>query len=315
MQKILVTGGLGFIGSHFTRLLVADGCLPVIISRCSLVSDVRRLRGIDKDKFKVYIGDICNSGLCEEIINRNNIDIIVNFAAETHVDRSIAGSDGFIHSNVVGAHCLFELARRYDLKTVQVSTDEVYGSIEKGAFTEEDRLNPSNPYSATKAAADLLAVSYYKTYGLDICITRSCNNYGEYQYPEKFTPKMILNAVNGRPLTVYGNGKNVREWMHVTDNCTAIKIVMEKGKKGEIYNIGSGEERSNNEIAGMLSGRFGAEIEYIEDRPGHDNRYSVECGKIKETLGWKPLMKFEDGMELTIQHYIIENDNLYRGWK
>ncbi len=307
MNNILVTGACGFIGSHFVNLLESAGSVPVIIDKMTYAADVNRIGGIEKHEKRLYIGDICNRTLCEQIIKRHSIDTIVNFAAETHVDRSIDNSDEFMHSNVMGVHALLELARKNDLRVIQISTDEVYGSIMKGSFVESDRLNPGNPYSASKASADLLVLSYHKTYGLPVVITRSTNNYGPGQFPEKFIPKMITDAMAGKPLSVYGNGENVRNWLYVKDNCDAIKLVMECGSSGEIYNIGGANEMSNNHVAKIISLRFNVPISYITDRAGHDFRYSVCYDKIQRELGWKPHTSFIQGLNQTIQHYTEYN--------
>lgn len=306
MQNILVTGGLGFIGSHYVRLLHRSGYDVIIIDRMSYAADINRIKDIvnelDIDN-KLYIVDICDNQLYQ-IIERHNIDCIVNFAASTHVDRSIENSRDFIYDNFIGVHNLLEMCRKYDLRVVQVSTDEVYGSIKKGSFKETDILSPGNPYSATKASADLLCLSYYNTYKSDIVITRSSNNYGPFQYPEKFIPRMIALGNEGKPLTIYGDGTNVRDWLYVEDNCIGIKLVMEKGKNGEIYNIAGENEFANNWIAKMISTKFNIPIEYIVDRPGHDFRYSINCDKIKKELGWKSEISFEKGLEKTIDLYI-----------
>ncbi len=303
-KTVLVTGGCGFIGSHFVKLLVLSGYIPAVLDKMTYAADPSRLKinGSPFNSKRLYMGDICDKNLCEEIIKNHDIDIIVNFAAETHVDRSIVDSSEFMHSNILGVQVLLDLSRKHDLKMIQVSTDEVYGSTEVGSFKETDRLNPSNPYAASKASADLLALSYYKTYGLRVIVTRSTNNYGPYQHPEKFIPKMITDAMAGKPLSVYGDGKNVRDWLYVGDNCEAIKVVMDHGSTGEIYNIGAGNELPNNEVAKIISNRFKIPVRYVTDRPGHDLRYSVSFRKIFENLGWKPAKNFYIGLDETINH-------------
>jgi len=309
MNNVLVTGACGFIGSHFVKSHFVSGFNPVIVDKMTYAADVNRIGGVntyDENGLYIkglYIGDICDRTLCEQIIKKHSINTIVNFAAETHVDRAIADSSEFMNSNILGVHTLLELARKHDLRFVQVSTDEVYGSIEQGSFAETDRLNPGNPYSASKAGADLLTLSYYKTYGLPVVITRSTNNYGPFQHPEKFIPKMITDAMAGKPLAVYGDGENIRNWLYVTDNCQAIKLVMEHGKSGEIYNIGGANEMTNNQVAKIISLRFNVPITYIADRAGHDFRYSVCYDKIEKELGWKPCIPFMQGLNQTIQHY------------
>jgi len=309
-ENILVTGGTGFIGSHFVKLIMSYGYHPIIIDKFTYASDINRLKGIENDIYignRLYVGDICDYKLVSKIIKDHNIDTIVNFAAETHVDNSIKNSDDFIHSNIEGVYSLLEISRKFGLKLVQISTDEIYGSIENGSFRETDRLNPSNPYSASKASADLLVLSYYKTYGLPIIITRSSNNYGPFQNPEKFVPKMITDAINKKPLSVYGNGENIRDWLYVEDNCIAIKLVMERGNIGEIYNIGGGNELTNNQVAKIISDKFNIPIKYVADRPGHDLRYSIDCSKIKKELCWCPIKSFDIGIKETINHYRLNH--------
>jgi len=305
-SNILITGGLGFIGSWYVKLLAREGYYHVVIDKNTYAADINRIKGNDyEDEIyignRLYIGDICDRELVETIIQKHDINVIVNFAAETHVDRSIADSSEFIHSNILGVHVLLELVRKNDLKIVQISTDEVYGSITKGSFEENDRLNPGNPYSATKASAELLTLSYHKTYGLPIVITRSSNNYGPWQFPEKFIPKMIQDAKQGKYLSVYGNGENIRDWLYVKDNCDAIMRVMEHGTSGEIYNIGGCNEMTNNQVAQIISKKLNSPIVYVPDRPGHDMRYSIDCSKIQREMGWKPITPFEDGIDKIIQ--------------
>lgn len=304
-ENILVTGAIGFIGSHFTKLLSKEGYHPVILDKKTYASDIRRIEDI-KNNVSLYIGNICDNELIENIIQKHDIDTIVNFAAETHVDNSIKNSEEFITSNIVGAHILLEACRKNDIrKFIQISTDEVYGSSDNPySFREYDVLKPSNPYSSSKASADLLALSYCRTYDLYICITRSSNNYGPWQNQEKFIPRMIKLAMDGKSLEIYGNGKNVRDWIYVTDNCRGIKAIMDKGEKGGIYNICGGNERSNNQIATIISKKFGVDIKYIKDRPGHDFRYSISDDKIRERFEWRPKVEFEDGINDTIAWYI-----------
>lgn len=305
-MNILVTGTYGFIGSHFLRLLVDQGYEPVGLGRRTSVGDKRRLENIDKDKYKDYEGDICDYKLMKSIIKENEINTIVNFGASTHVDNSIKDSKPFIHSNIEGVQNLLDIARKKDIRFCQISTDEVYGSTkyDDEVFKETDRLNPGNPYSATKASADLLVLSYFKTHGLDTVITRSSNNYGPWQHNEKFIPRMIYLAMQGKDLELYGNGNNVRDWLYVDDNCQAIKKVIEKGRTGDIYNISSYEEKTNNEVAEIIAKRFGVGIKYIEDRKGHDFRYSISCNKVMEELKWEAEVLFEEGIEKTIDFYM-----------
>lgn len=304
LKNILVTGAYGFIGSHYAKLLVDNGYNVIVLDKLTYAGDQRRLDGV---KHKSYIGDICENKLLTKIIEDNDINIIVNFAAETMVDKSIENGYQFVHSNIVGVYTLLDIMRKKDLdKMIQISTDECYGSILKGSFKENDKLNPGNPYSGSKSAADLLCLSFWNTYKVPVTITRSSNNYGQFQDVEKFIPKMISLAMQDKDLEVYGDGKNVRDWLWVEDNCEAIKSVMEKGRKGEIYNIGANNEITNNQVAKIIADRFKVPINYIKDRPGHDFRYSIDCTKIKEELGWKPVTKFEDGLDKTIDWYIKE---------
>jgi dTDP-glucose 4,6-dehydratase len=309
-KNILVTGAMGFIGSYYARLLSQKGYYPTIIDKMTYAADVNRIKGIEDEIYigdRLYVGDICNRELVQDIINKHDINVIVNFAAETHVDNSIKDSREFVKSNFEGVQILLDLCRENDIeKYVQISTDEVYGSAERWSFDENEKLSPGNPYSACKAAADLLCLAYWNTYQLPIVVTRSSNNYGPYQHTEKYIPKMITNAIHGKPLLIYGDGENVRDWLYVKDGVKAIKLVMEKGKIGEIYNIGGGKELTNNYVATCIAERFGVEIEYIEDRKGHDKRYSVNCDKIKDELGWKPVKKFEEGLNDTIRYYVEE---------
>ncbi len=303
IQNILVTGAEGFIGSRYARLLYKYGYNIFILDKRTYTADKRRVGDI---KCKLFVGDINDKQVVQYIIKDNNIDTIVNFAAETHVDRSIEDSSQFVHSNIAGVQNLLEIVRSHNnnLRFVQIGTDEVYGSVEEGSFIETDKLNPGNPYSACKAAADLLCLSYVNTYGLDICITRSCNNLGEDQDTEKLIPKCIINGKKRESLKIYGDGSNIRQWIYVKDNCLGIKVVMEKGKPGEIYNIGTDLYMTNNQIAHMISKRFNVPIEYIIDRQGHDRRYSIDYSKIKTELGWRPVTTFDDALEKTIIFYI-----------
>lgn len=305
MQSVLITGGLGFIGSSYAKLLSKEGYAPVIIDNNTYAADIHRLKDNENLLNNIYIGNICDKKLIRKIITEHhNIDTVVNFAAETMVDRSIKDSTLFIHSNIVGVQELLDLCRKFDLRFIQISTDEVYGSTtyDDQAFKETDRLNPGNPYAASKASADLLTLSYHNTYGLDCCITRSSNNFGEYQDIEKFIPRMITLAIEGKDLEIYGDGSNVRDWLWVKDNCEAIKLVMEKSQSGEIYNIGAGNEFTNNQIANLISNKFNVGIKYIEDRKGHDYRYSVNFNKIMR-LGWDTKTTFKYGIEKTIEWY------------
>ena len=303
-MKILVTGGLGFIGCNFVRYM-ADKAEIIVIDALKYGSNENNLKGLD---YKFVRGDICDYELMTELVK--GVDAIINFAAETHVDRSISNPFAFIESNVIGTYTILEAMRKVNLevKLVHVGTDEVYGDIEKGSFKEDDMLKPSSPYSASKASADLIVMAYVRTYGLNAVITRCTNNYGPYQFPEKLIPKAILRAKMDMSIPIYGTGKNVRDWIYVNDHCEAINLVLERGKRGEIYNISSGEEKTNIEVVSeilKIMQRPGL-IEFVEDRPGHDIRYSLDSSKVRE-LGWKPKYGFSEGLKETVEWY-LENE-------
>jgi dTDP-glucose 4,6-dehydratase len=307
-MKILVTGGCGFIGTNFIHHLLAETDYEIVnLDKLTYSGNPNNLKGIATPRYTFVKGDICDPVIVEKAMS--GCGIVVNFAAESHVDRSISDAQPFIRSNFTGTYVLLEVARKLNVKRfVQIGTDEVYGSREKGSFTEKDRLEPSSPYSATKAAADVLALSYFTTHRLPVVVTRSSNNFGPYQYPEKLIPLFITNAHDSRKLPVYGDGLNVRDWLYVEDNCCAILLVMEKGKSGEIYNIGAGNEETNISITKkMLSLLEKPEslIEYVEDRKGHDRRYSIDSSKLK-ALGWAPKHEFAPALKETIKWY---NDN------
>jgi len=315
-MKILVTGGLGFIGSNFIRHILSEHCDVQIINvdKMSYGSNPANLRDIEKDRrYRFVKGDITNKELMEKIVEQ--VDAVVNFAAETHVDRSIADPWSFFRSNVEGVLTLLETVRRNDsVKFIQVSTDEVYGDIIRGSFTEEDRLTPSNPYASSKAAAEMFCLSYNRTYGLKINITRCTNNFGPRQFPEKLIPKTIIRALRNLPIPVYGTGRNVRDWLYVLDHCEAISLVLSKGKPGEIYNISSGNELQNikivEEILEILNKPKDLII-FVEDRPGHDFRYSLDSSKIRSELGWKPRYTFSSALKETVRWY-VENEHWWK---
>jgi len=309
-MKILITGGAGFIGCNFVHYMLEkhpDDEI-VILDKLTYAGRIENLQDV-MDKITFIKGDICNK---EDVEKVKECDVIFNFAAETHVDRSIIDARIFVKTDVLGTYNLLEYARRHDVeKYIQISTDEVYGSIKESSSKETDILDPSSPYSASKAGADLLVKAYYKTYGLPVLITRSSNNFGPYQYPEKLIPVLILNALHDKPLPIYGEGKNVRDWIYVQDNCEAIDFVFRRGKIGEIYNIGAGNEKTNIEIANLILGELNKPkglIKFVKDRPGHDFRYSLNCEKIKR-LGWIPRYKFEEALRATMEWY-RENE----GW-
>lgn len=303
-MKILITGGAGFIGSNFVHYMVERYPYEEIIvfDKLTYAGRLENLQDV-RDKITFINGDICSQEDIEKIRDCNSI---FNFAAETHVDRSITDAGAFVKTEIIGTNNLLEFARTHDVgRYVQISTDEVYGSIDKGSFREEDALNPSSPYSASKAGADLLVRAYSKTYGLPVLTTRSSNNFGPYQYPEKLIPFFILNALQNKSLPVYGDGMNTRDWIYVLDNCSAIDTVYRKGVSGEIYNIGSGNERTNLEITTLILEELNKPkslISFVKDRPGHDWRYSLDCTKINK-LGWEPEFDFETALKYTIQWY------------
>jgi dTDP-glucose 4,6-dehydratase len=304
-MKLLITGGAGFIGCNFVRYMLEkhpDNEI-VVIDKLTYAGRLENLDDIKK-KISFIKGDICNREDVERAIK--DCDIVFNFAAETHVDRSIKEPGDFIKTDVLGTYTLLEAARKYDIKKyIQISTDEVYSSIEKGSFREDDILKPASPYSASKAGADLLVGAYYKTYNLPVLITRSSNNFGPYQYPEKLIPLFIINAIQNKPLPVYGDGLNVRDWIYVLDNCSAIDSVYQRGTPGEIYNIGAGNEKTNLWITGLILSELDKPkslIKFVEDRPGHDRRYSLDFTKIKK-LGWEPEHDFETSLKSTIKWY------------
>lgn len=309
-MKILVTGGAGFIGSNFIRLLMSShpGYKIVNVDTLTYAGNLNNLRGIDTDLRYTFVkGDICDSNLINTILEKHEIDTIVHFAAESHVDRSIADASEFVRTNVLGTHTLLNAARRHAIrKFIHISTDEVYGSISEGSFKETHILTPSSPYSSSKAGSDLLALSYFTTYNLPVIITRCTNNFGPYQYPEKLIPLFVTNLIDGKKVPIYGTGKNIRDWIHVNDHCRAVDFLLHKGKTGEIYNIGGGSEKTNLEITEKileLLRKDESMIEYVTDRPGHDFRYSLDCSKLR-SLGWKPGYSFEEGLQDTVTWYM-----------
>lgn len=321
-MKILITGGCGFIGSNFIRYIIREhpDWKIVNLDKLTYAGNLKNLEDIkDNINYKFVKGDIADRILIDELFSKEKFDAVVNFAAESHVDRSILDASPFIETNIKGVQVLLEAARKYPVwRFIQISTDEVYGSLgEKGKFTEESPLQPNSPYAASKAAADLICRSYYKAYGIPIIITRSSNNYGPYQYIEKFVPLMIINSIKGYPLPVYGKGGNIREWLYVGDNCRAIDLILNKGKTGECYNISSGKEMRNIDliylIFDLLSGKINKSIEelerlitFIDDPRGnaHDYRYSLDCTKINKELMWEPKNSLEEGINKTIDWYL-----------
>jgi dTDP-glucose 4,6-dehydratase len=306
-MRLLVCGGAGFIGSTFARQrLLEHGDEVIVLDKLTYAGREENFHDLaDHPSFKFVRGAIEDAAVVAGAIDAAAPEAIVNFAAETHVDRSIAEPDAFVATHALGTYVLLEAARANALRYVQVSTDEVYGSIEQGSFTEQSPLRPSSPYSATKTGADLLVQSYFHTYELPALICRGSNNYGPYQYPEKLIPLMILNALHGDRLPVYGDGMQVRNWIHSTDFCRAIAHVLEHGVPGEVYNAGGPDEQSNIAVVERiveLTGASASQIEYVADRPGHDRRYSLSSEKVR-ALGWRPQLRFEFGLEQTVAWY------------
>lgn len=314
MANILVTGGAGFIGSNFVRYMVEKYSDYHIINLDALTycGNLENLKDIeDKDNYTFVKGDIRDKAIVDELVEKS--DYVINFAAESHVDRSIADPEIFIKSNVLGTQVLLNAAKEHGVeKYIQISTDEVYGTLGKtGYFTEDTPLQPNSPYSASKAGGDLIARAYHETFGLPVNITRCSNNYGPYQFPEKLIPLMISNALEDKKLPVYGDGKNVRDWLHVHDHCSAIDLVLHEAKPGEVYNIGGNNEKQNIEIVKLILGELGKEeslIEFVTDRLGHDRRYAIDSTKIQDELSWKPEYTFEVGIRKTIQWYLDNQD-------
>jgi len=318
--RILITGGAGFIGSNYVRR-IADGTLGgiskiTVLDKLTYAGTLTNLADVQPDSFEFVHGDICDSELVDKLVKSH--DLVVNFAAESHVDRSINGAKDFVVTNVLGTQTLLDSVKKSDVQTyLQVSTDEVYGSIESGSWPETDPLLPNSPYAASKASADLLCRSYNKTHGMDIRITRCSNNYGRNQFPEKVIPLFVTNLIDGKKVPVYGSGLNVRDWLHVDDHCQGIHLALTKGKPGEIYNIGGGTELNNLELTDQIleiMGNGKESIEYVEDRKGHDLRYSVDITKISKDLGYEPKVFWKQGLRETINWY-QDNQNWWRPLK
>jgi len=308
-MRLLVTGGAGFIGSNFVRRIVNGTYSGVsqltVLDKLTYAGTLKNLEILPTDSFEFIKGDIANPNLISDLTKRH--DAIVNFAAESHVDRSITGARDFIETNVLGVQNLLVASLQNQVSVfVQVSTDEVYGSISEGSWNEEYPLLPNSPYSASKASADLICRSYNRTFGMDIRVTRCSNNYGPHQFPEKVIPLFVTNLIDNRKVPLYGNGLNVRDWLHVDDHCDGIYSVLSEGKSGSIYNIGGGRELTNRELTEIILRKFDRDessIDYVTDRLGHDLRYSVSHEKISQELSYKPKVNFEDGIEETIEWY------------
>lgn len=307
-MRILVTGGAGFIGSHLVRRLLAGGQHDVVnLDALRYSGNLANLADVaDHARYRFVQGDICDAGTVGLVLRDHRIEAVINCAAETHVDRSILDPNSFARTDVVGTAVLLEEARKAEVtRFLQVSTDEVYGSVETGFSTEEDPLLPRSPYSASKAGADLLVRSYWTTYRFPVLITRGSNTYGPNQYPEKFIPLCITNALDDQPLPLYGDGRYRRDWLSVVDHCSAIEQVLVQGEPGGVYNVGGGNERENVTVAEMILKHLGKPlslIRFVQDRPGHDRRYAVECGRLR-ALGWSPTVSFEDGLCTTVDWY------------
>jgi dTDP-glucose 4,6-dehydratase len=310
-MRVLVTGGAGFIGSNFVRMFARGEFQAIshvqVLDKLTYAGVRENLNDVSKTPgYSFSQGDICDPKKVRELLME--VDAVINFAAESHVDRSISGAEDFVQTNIVGVQVLLDAikASGRQIRFLQVSTDEVYGSINEGSWTEEWPLQPNSPYSASKASGELFARSYNRTHGMDIVITRCSNNYGTHHFPEKLIPLFITNLIEGKKVPVYGTGENVRDWLHVDDHCRGIYQVMMNGRSGEVYNIGGGRELTNNEITSLILDAMGADdssIEYVEDRKGHDLRYSVDWTKINRELGYEPQVRFEDGLRETIQWY------------
>jgi dTDP-glucose 4,6-dehydratase len=319
MKKILVTGGAGFIGSNYVKLVLKKHPDYQVINLDALTyaGNLQTLQDIEKNpNYRFVKGDIGDHALIEKLF-AEGLDYVVNFAAESHVDRSILDPEIFVKTNVLGTQVLLNVARKAwgtdtTKRYLQVSTDEVYGSLGvTGYFTEETPLSPNSPYSASKTGADLLVRAYYETFKLPVITTRCSNNYGPYQFPEKLIPLMISNVLENKKLPVYGDGKNVRDWLHVSDHCEAIDVVLHKGKLGDVYNIGGNNEKENIYIVKLILKELGKTeelIEYVKDRPGHDRRYAIDASKMKRELGWEPAYTFEQGIKETIAWYVQSQD-------
>jgi dTDP-glucose 4,6-dehydratase len=318
-MNILVTGGCGFIGSNFVRYMLEKHPDYTIVNldKLTYAGNPENLKGIDHlPQYHFVKGDICDPNVVTSLMKEYGIDSIINFAAESHVDRSILGPAVFIETNITGAANLLEVAKEFKVhRFIQVSTDEVYGSLgAAGKFTETSPLHPNSPYSASKTSADHLGLAYFHTFGLPVIVTRCSNNYGPYQFPEKLIPLMIANAIDGKPLPVYGDGLNVRDWLYVKDHCIAIDLVLHKGIPGEVYNIGGDNEWKNIDIVKLLLNKLNKPeslIAYVKDRQGHDRRYAIDASKIERELHWKPSVTFEAGIGETVNWY-LQNEPWWR---
>lgn len=309
-MNILVCGGAGFMGSHAIKYFLSTYPEYNIVNfdLLTYAGNLDNLREVQDSPHYVFVqGDICDKEKLQRTIREYTIDTIINYAAETHVDRSIMGADAFLKTHIFGVHNLLEVTKQFGIKKfIHISTDEVFGSAPQGSFTESSTFAPNSPYAASKAGGDLLCRSYVTTYGTPVIVTHSCNFYGSHQYPEKFIPLFITNLLEGKKVPLYGDGKNVREWIHTSDHCRAIDMILHHGTPGEVYNIGSGEEKQNKEVVDGLLQLLGLGqemVDYVADRPGHDRRYAIDCTKIKQELGWEAKKSFAKGLKETVEWY------------
>ena len=326
-MKILVTGGAGFIGSNFIQHILSKHTTDLVynLDKLTYAGNLENLKSVDSNPRYAFIkGDISDSAFIEQLFCEQKFDLVVNFAAESHVDRSISNPSIFLKTNIIGVQVLLDACKKHSVKRFhQVSTDEVYGDLPLNRpdllFKESTPLNPSSPYSVSKASSDLLALAYFRTYGLDITISRCSNNYGPFHFPEKLIPLMITRALQDKSLPVYGEGQNVRDWLHVSDHCEAIDLILRGGNSGEIYNIGGNNERTNLEVVKIILKELNKPeslINYVADRVGHDLRYAIDSTKLKSELGWKPVFNFDTGIKQTIQWYLENNqwwENIING--
>ena len=332
MKNILVTGGCGFIGSNFVKLITKDDTeyFPIILDSLTYAGNVNNLKNLKSESYTFVEGDICDNALLDSLFEKYSFDGVFHFAAESHVDRSIDGPGEFINTNIIGTYNLLEISRKYvnssnsNFKFIHVSTDEVYGDLDdEGFFTELTPYNPSSPYSASKASSDHLARAWFRTFELPVIITNCSNNYGPMQFPEKLIPLMIINCLDSKDLPVYGDGQNIRDWLYVDDHCSAIKAIYENGVVGETYNIGGNNEIKNIDIVNTICSiidkqrplendrSYSDQVRFVKDRPGHDFRYAINAEKIQKELNWFPAESFETGIEKTVDWY-IENENWWR---
>jgi dTDP-glucose 4,6-dehydratase len=321
-MRILITGGAGFIGSNFVRMISRGEFSEIshvtVLDKLTYAGNLSNLSEAESlSSYEFVEGDICDPDLVQSLLT--NIDAVINFAAESHVDRSIGNANDFVTANVMGVYVLLDAIKSSgrNLRFIQISTDEVYGSIDHGAWREDSPILPNSPYSASKAGGELIARSYHKTHGLDVIVTRCSNNYGTHHFPEKLIPLFVTNLIEGRKIPIYGNGLNVRDWLHVDDHCRGINLALTLGRSGEIYNIGGGLELTNLEITDQILEIMGVDkssIKFVEDRKGHDFRYSVDWSKINQELGYEPKVSFEDGLKQTIKWY-QENESWWRPLK